>query len=147
MSIIICDIDGTIADLSHRLHFITNGNHQWNEFFAAVAGDKPIPEVIKTIQLLSQAGATILLVTGRSTVCRFDTVMWLHGHSVPFEGLYMREEGDHRKDSIVKSELLDKISGEWDMSQVIGAFEDRQQVVDMYRARGLRVFQVAEGNF
>jgi hypothetical protein len=28
-----------------------------------------------------------------------------------------------------------------------GVFEDRQQVVDMYRARGLRVFQVDKGHF
>jgi hypothetical protein len=30
---------------------------------------------------------------------------------------------------------------------ILGVFEDRQQVVDMYRAKGLRVFQVADGKF
>ena len=145
--IFLCDIDSTIADLSHRLHFIENGNKQWDEFYAAVAMDKPIPEVIQTIQLLSQSGATILLVTGRSSACRFETVMWLHGHGVPFEGLYMRDENDYRQDNVVKGELLDQLAGEWDVSQVIGVFEDRQQCVDLYRARGLKVFQVADGDY
>jgi hypothetical protein len=66
----------------------------------------------------------------------------------------MRAEGDHREDNIVKSELLDKLlkyegfPNEFPPSvKISGVFEDRQQVVDMYRARGLRVFQVAKGNF
>jgi len=145
--IFLVDIDGTLADLSHRLHFIENGKSQWDEFFDACPADAPIPEVIKTVQVLSQAGATILLVTGRSEACKLQTIQWLHDNEVPFDGLYMRKERDHRPDNIVKGELLDKLSGEWDKKNIIGVFEDRKQVVDMYRARGLRVFQVAEGNF
>lgn len=147
MNIYLVDMDGTIADLSHRLHFIENGNRQWLEFFAAVPDDKPIPEVIKTVQLLSQAGAKIILVTGRSEVCKLKTIEWLRTNEVPFDDLYMRNENDHRPDNIVKSELLDKILGEYAGWQIIAAMEDRKQVVDMYRSRGLRVFQVADGDF
>jgi len=63
----------------------------------------------------------------------------------------MRKEGDHREDNIVKSELLDQILTQYpqvkEQFKIAGVFEDRQQVVDMYRARGLRVFQVAKGDF
>lgn len=50
---------------------------------------------------------------------------------------------------MVKSELLDNIMHEYGegLGGYGGAFEDRQQVVDMYRERGLRVFQVAKGDF
>ena len=58
----------------------------------------------------------------------------------------MRKHGDYREDSIVKGELLDQAIEEFP-GKIFGVFEDRRQVVDMYRARGLRVFQVAEGNF
>jgi hypothetical protein len=62
----------------------------------------------------------------------------------------MRKDGDHREDNEVKAELLDQITRHY--SHLVGytiggVFEDRQQVVDMYRARGLRVFQVAKGDF
>lgn len=57
----------------------------------------------------------------------------------------MRPAGDSRKDAIVKREIFDQeIRDRW---RVIGVFDDRQQVVRMWRALGLTVFQVAEGDF
>ena len=41
---IVCDIDGTIANLSHRLHFIQpeeGGKKDWDSFFAGVSDDEP----------------------------------------------------------------------------------------------------------
>jgi hypothetical protein len=57
----------------------------------------------------------------------------------------MRRRGDKRADFIVKGELLDKIIADgW---QPIMAFDDRNQVVQMWRARGIPCAQVAEGDF
>jgi hypothetical protein len=57
----------------------------------------------------------------------------------------MRPAGDSRKDSIVKSELFDaQIREAYD---VVCVLEDRNQVVEAWRAMGLTVLQVAEGNF
>jgi len=147
MIIYLCDIDGTIADLSHRLHFIQRDKPDWNAFFRACVDDLPIQEVIDTVRLLSEGGAEILLLSGRSELVRFETLQWLQKFNVPCDALFMREEGDHRQDNIVKGEFLDDLFEKWEKNDIRGAFEDRKQVVDMYRARGLRVFQVAEGNF
>ena len=38
---IIVDIDGTIADCSHRLHYIKGEKKDWNSFFKAAGKDKP----------------------------------------------------------------------------------------------------------
>ena len=57
----------------------------------------------------------------------------------------MRTEGDHREDFVIKAELLGDsffLGG-----KLGGAFEDRQQNVDMFRERGIKVFQVAKGDF
>lgn len=60
----------------------------------------------------------------------------------------LRKAGDHREDSVVKAELLSYIEKDWvEDLPIAGVFEDRQQVVDMYRSKGLRVYQVAPGNF
>lgn len=141
------DIDGTLADLTHRLHFITNGNKDWGGFFAACEDDLPIESVVQTCRLLKKAGATIILVSGRSDAVRDKTRLWLKDFDIPFDALYMRRDGDHREDNIVKAELLDELAQEWDVKQIVGVFEDRNQVVAMLRAKGYRVFQVAEGNF
>lgn len=144
--IYLCDIDGTIADISHRLHFIQQEKPDWRGFYAACPGDKPIPDVIGLIKHIGKA-AEILMLTGRSEEIRPQTLKWLRENGVPCQALYMREEGDHRQDSIVKAEFLEHVIANWRGQEILGAFEDRKQVVDMYRAKGIRVYQVADGNF
>jgi hypothetical protein len=146
--IYLVDIDGTIADLTHRLHFIQQKPADWDAFFAVCPADKPIPEVIEVVQALAYGGMNrIFMVTGRSDAVREQTQDWLYEQNIPFCKLFMRKAGDHREDAIVKSELLDEILKTTPQKRIGGVFEDRQQVVDMYQNRGLRVFQVAPGNF
>lgn len=140
----IFDIDGTLADLSHRLHHILETPKNWDAFFDACGEDKPIEHVCGLARLLGQTG-TLILVSGRSERCRFQTVTWLQKHKIDCLGLYMRKNGDHRPDNIVKGEILDKILN--DGFSPIMAFEDRDQVVKMWRERGIPCAQVAEGNF
>jgi FMN phosphatase YigB (HAD superfamily) len=145
--IYIFDIDGTLADLSHRLHFITGEKKDWTGFFADCESDAPIPEVIQVARSLGHYNKhKIVMITGRSDEIRDKTIIWLLDHNVPCDGLYMRKKGDHREDCVVKAELLDELVASG-CPPIAGVFEDRQQVVGMYRARGLRVFQVAPGNF
>ena len=144
--IYIFDIDGTLADISHRLHFIQKKPADWDGFFAACVDDEPIPEIIQVAKSLSPV-AHIVMVSGRSDVVRSQTLDWMSELGIPCDCLMMRAAGDHREDSIVKAELLDDLREVYKDEPIAGVFEDRKQVVDMYRAKGLRVFQVAEGNF
>lgn len=144
--IYIFDIDGTLADLSHRLHFIQGEKKDWTGFFANCENDAAIPEIIQVARALGGFGHTIVYSTGRSEDIRALTENWIDEYNLPKGALFMRKAGDHREDNVVKSELLDSILDIY-KRKIAGVFEDRQQVVDMYRARGLRVFQVAEGKF
>lgn len=144
--IYIFDIDGTLSDLSHRLHFIQEKPADWRAFFAACPADKPITEVIEIAKAL-QPTHSIELITGRSDEVEGQTAQWINDQGIFFSGLLMRKAGDHREDSVVKAELLDSLLSCVPLSSIAGVFEDRQQVVDMYRNRGLRVFQVAKGDF
>jgi len=145
--IYIFDIDGTLADCTHRLHFIRRPFPDWPAFFAACVDDSPIPEVIKLLHIIA-GEETIVLATGRSDKIRQQTYAWLITQKISaFTPVYMRKTGDHREDHIVKAELLDKIIHDFPGEEIGGVFEDRQQVVDMYRAQGLRVFQVAKGDY
>jgi len=87
------------------------------------------------------------MITGRSDEIEEQTSLWLNEHYIFVGDLLMRKAGDHREDSIVKAELLEELRQERSGAVIAGVFEDRKQVVDMYRAKGLRVFQVAEGDF
>jgi hypothetical protein len=140
----IFDIDGTVADLSHRLHFIERKPKKWREFFAASADDKAITHIRDLARHLSKV-APVVFVSGRSDEVRAETEAWLKreiGQSGP---LYMRRRNDRRPDYIVKAELLDQLLA--DGYRPIMAFDDRDQVVKMWREKGVPCAQVAEGNF
>ena len=141
----IFDIDGTLADCSHRLHFIhPRPAKDWRAFFAACGGDAPIQHMVELAINLYDCGQ-IVLVSGRSDECREQTIEWLGNQGIIFDALYMRKAGDHRNDDILKSELLDQLLA--DGFKPIMAFDDRDRVVRMWRSRGIPCAQVAEGDF
>lgn len=141
---ILCDIDGTLADCRHRLHFVLPGaKRDWDAFFAAMDDDsliEPVRELIYSVDLDETA---VILCSGRPENYREVTENWLRYHSVLYTGLYMRPVGDTRADHIVKSEMLDQIIADgWAPFIVI---EDRESVVSMWRERGLVCLQAAPG--
>jgi predicted kinase len=135
-SAVLVDIDGTVAVIDGRSPFD----------MSRVGEDVPNHAVIEAVRAMHDAGHLIVYCSGRSDDCRDETVAWLQRHvGVPFDGLHMRATGDQRKDSVVKAEIFDReIRNRY---RVAGVFDDRAQVVRMWRSLGLTVFQVADGNF
>lgn len=142
----IFDMDGTIADLSHRLHHITKTPKDWRSFFAydAVIADAPIPHVIDLLWDVAVSWP-IVIVSGRSDECWEATMDWINTLGLPVEKLYMRTAGDKRPDNIVKRELLDKVLADGFRPRMV--FDDRDQVVAMWREAGIPCAQVAPGSF
>lgn len=138
------DIDGTVADLSHRLPHIQKTPKDWDSFFAECHLDEPIEHICAVARMLSSQ-YPVVFVSGRSDQCRKQTLDWLVGESLWDGYLYMRKEGDHRPDYQVKAELLAQLKA--DGLNPIMAFDDRNQVVEMWRANGIPCAQVADGNF
>lgn len=131
---IICDIDGTIAKMNGRHPF------EWHR----VGEDIPQKNIIEILKKFAP-DTTILLMSGRDGVCRPETEKWLLSNDVPFAHLFMRGEGDNRKDDIVKMELYEtNIQDRYNIRFVL---DDRNQVVDMWRSIGLTCLQVDYGDF
>jgi predicted kinase len=134
-SIYLFDVDGTLAAMSNRSPF------DWPR----VGEDDPRAQVILTAQAHAKAGYKIIIMSGRDSACREETIKWLELYDIPFSDLHMRAEADQRKDNIVKAELFDEhIRFNYN---VIAVYDDRQQVVDMWRAMGVDCFQVQPGDF
>ena len=101
----IFDIDGTLSDLTHRLHFIQGDEKDWDGFFGAVGGDGVHQHIADLACDLFQQ-QHVIIVSGRSDQCRAETEAWLSRHYISHEGLYMRRAGDRRPDFKVKLDLL-----------------------------------------
>jgi hypothetical protein len=146
----IFDIDGTLANCEHRLKHIIGPKKNWAAFDREGHKDTPITPIV---QICNAVYATytypLVLLTGRGERTREDTLNWLAEHAVNYDFLIMRPEGDHRPDTIVKWEQFCKFMAvhKFDHSKVQTIFEDRGRLVDMWRANGFHVCQVAEGDF
>ncbi len=144
--IVIADIDGTVALKGDRSPFDETRVHE----------DRPNEPVINMIKAAARGlDAAVVFVSGRTDACREPTVQWLWdaglGYLSPEEGpglrimLHMRKAGDGRPDTEVKAEIFDQeIRHNYN---VLGVFDDRNQVVRTWRSMGLQVYQVADGDF
>lgn len=142
----IFDLDGTLADGSHRIHHITEKNPKdWDTYFSLCGDDKLIEHIADLACDLFDSGASIVYITGRTDTCEQATRDWIRGHELPEGKLYMRKAGDHRNDDELKIEMLAQVKA--DGYKPIMAFEDRTRVVKAYRAAGLPCAQVQDGDF
>lgn len=145
--IILFDLDGTLADLTHRLPFIQQPPKNWNAFFDAVYGDEPIVPMVSMLRLLREL-SSVGICSGRPERCRADTERWLLDKAdigLTLPKMWMRKDGDFRADDIVKREVLESIRAEGWMPWFV--FDDRSRVVKMWRDEGILCAQVAEGDF
>ena len=134
---IIVDIDGTVA--------LKGTRDPYDE--SRVSEDQPNPPVVDLVWDQYRDGYEILFCSGRSDNCRKETLDWLREtFDLPSDPkLFMRKAGDTRKDSIVKYELFNEnIRDNYRVKYVL---DDRNQVVEMWRALGLTCLQVAPGDF
>lgn len=141
--IVIFDIDGTLADVSERIHHVRKKPKNWNAFFQGMAQDKAIHSMVRLCNVLFASGIQIILCSGRSEEHRDETVKWLAEKGVNYHDLLLRKDKDRRPDSTVKREMLAKI----ERSKILFVVEDRSRVVEMWRSEGLVCLQCAPGEF
>jgi len=146
-NIVIFDLDGTLANIDKRRNLATkNGKMNWNVFFNPnnIDLDTPNQAVINMANILYSQDYIIYILSGRSDKTYQATIAWLDKHKVNYDLLIMRPQNQlYKKDSDLKQSWLDTIGKD----RVSMVFDDRQQVVDMWRQNGLPTFQVADGDF
>lgn len=134
---VIFDIDGTLALMNGRSPF------DWTR----VTEDLPHEPVVRIAQdYILRDDVKVFLVSGRDGSCRTETENWLSTYGLDgYDGLYMREAGDDRKDSIIKEEIFEAEFK--DNYNILVVFDDRNQTVEKWRELGVPCFQVAPGAF
>lgn len=146
VGLLVCDIDGTIADNSHRQHWVCTKPKNWSAFEKTMHLDKPIESVLKVVNNFHISGTRIIYCSGRGEQNRELTLKWLRQVKAPEAPLFMRKIADYRRDDIIKAELMSDII--FATGQKPGLIlEDRNQVVALWRRLGYTCIQVAEGDF
>jgi phosphoglycolate phosphatase-like HAD superfamily hydrolase len=145
MTLYIFDIDGTLADVEHRRHYVTNKPKNWKAWNANLHLDEPVKALVTLNNTLFDSGATVLICSGREEDVRQPTEEWLAEHGVQYHEFLMRPAKNYERDDIIKGRMADHIESVYGPISMV--FDDRDQVVAMWRKRGILCAQVAEGNF
>lgn len=127
--LIICDIDGTIADHRHRKGIAKHKKA------AAMLKDQPVMDVINVLDALIVDGHDLVICTARSEKYRKATKKWLKLQGIKYKRLLMRPLGDKRPDWEVKQSMNLLFNEE-----VLCVFEDKPSCVKMWRRNGFTTF-------
>ena len=117
MGFFIFDIDGVVANCSHRIPLIQGSEKQWDRFFSTqeTAADRLIYEGAELFHALRKVHSPFF-VTGRPERTRKDTAYWLSknlGVDSADYVMLMREDGDHRPAHVVKKDLVKARLPDW----------------------------------
>lgn len=110
LPIAVIDLDGTVADVRHRLHYLQRRPKDWDAFFAGIADDPPLAEGLAVARMLADEHELVYL-TGRPERYRNATLEWLRRHELPPGRLMMRGGGDRRPARVAKLAMLRSLHG------------------------------------
>lgn len=138
----IFDLDGTLAHMTDR------GPHDYHRVGEDTV-DIDVWSILTIIRSVNEDEwwrvPKIVILSGRKDSCRPETEKWLQTNGVWYDMLLMRDAEDNRVDWQIKYELFNEhIRGKYN---VLGCFDDRRQVVELWRKMGLTCFAVADGDF
>lgn len=149
MKYIIFDIDGVLADCSHRLHYLKDKNY--DKFYSdeEIMKDKPIHDIMDIFVGLENlneynigSNKTVnILISGRNERCKKSTIQWLREKLniyIDEDQLFLRSEDDYRPAHEVKEDLIKKHIG---FENILFAFDDDDQVNEMYKKHGVMCYK------
>lgn len=135
---IILDLDNCIADDAHRVPAIrwTQRDNflRYHDYHLLAPWD-----AVANNDLFEGRRERIIIFTARPVLYRASTVEWLKRNRVPHEHIIMRNNHDHRRSTEVKRQMLRWLVENYDVAleEVACAYDDRQEIVDMYLAAGV----------
>jgi phosphoglycolate phosphatase-like HAD superfamily hydrolase len=130
--IVIFDIDGVLADATHRQHLVQQRPKDWDAFFAGV-GEDPVIEAGRSRLLAEAQRHDIVLVSGRPERTRAATAEWLQRHGMGSPRLVLRGDADWRPAAVAKLELVRSVASAADVATII---DDDESVVEALAAGG-----------
>lgn len=126
------DVDGVLADVTHRLHHLRARPQRWERFFQTADRDPLLDEVADRLRA-ALAEHDVVYLTGRPERTRRLTERWLAKHDLPTGPLIMRDDHDSRPARWMKREVLRKLSASRD---IVSVLDDDPAVVAVLEADG-----------
>ena len=102
------DIDGVLADATHRQHLLNSRWRDWDGFFEAAGGDGLLAQQAVLLDTVAD-DHVIALVTARPAWIADITIDWLIDHDVRWDLLVMRSNSDFGASAKMKTGAVKKL--------------------------------------
>lgn len=154
--LVVFDLDGTIADCAHRMHYIMPNpavdpvtgkkvKRRYDLFHAACVDDgviQPVADIY--VRFVADPNVTVVVLSGRDAATLDDTIDWFGRNGLPLPNEMILKSGDQHLPDVeqkrTRANQLEKKYGK----PISMVFEDRDRVVKMWRERGTFVLDVAQ---
>lgn len=139
--LILIDLDGTLININGIADLIPD----WDAFHDAsfrCPANEAVVEFVRALQLLDNR--EVIIVTGKPDTYQSLATEWLRYHGLMPDAILMRPKDNAMSDADLKPWLVEKHCGEGWEQRVLFTLEDRDKMVNAWRARGLTCFQCAE---
>lgn len=139
----IVDLDNCIADDSWRIPRInwqkSNPMDRYHDYHSLSAFD-----ATGNMDIFAEhAQAECIVFTARPTAYAAVTREWLRRNGIVVKHLLMRNNNDHRHSLDLKRTMLGWLEDAYEvpLNRVVAAYDDRADVVEMYRSKGIPAFR------
>jgi phosphoglycolate phosphatase-like HAD superfamily hydrolase len=152
--LVVFDLDGTLADVRHRMHHIRPDpavdpvtgkkvKRRFDLFHHACVDDGVIEPVAYFYRkFVADPDVTVVVLSGRDHATYDKTVAWFADNSLPLPDEILLKQGDQHTPDVEQKRLhADRLESKYGKS-ISMVFEDRDRVVAMWKARGTFVFNV-----
>jgi hypothetical protein len=132
---VVVDIDGVVADATHRQWYLRADRRDWDGFFAACRDDPPIDATVSFLSVVD-ADVSVLLLTARPHWVAAMTADWLVRHGIRWDLLVTRSpvQAYMRSSQFKRDEVTAMRALGFDL---LLAIDDDERNVEMFRAEGL----------
>lgn len=134
---IILDLDNTIADDSWRIPRISwesaNPITRYHNYHLLAGFDEA--KNSELWEMCEEEDIEIYIFTARPMIYQAITMEWLERKGIKYEALFMRPDENHNKSVELKKNQLFSLFDKFGLSpsNIIGAYDDREDVIKMYQ--------------
>ena len=136
---VIFDLDQTLADISHRLPYVTGSRKNYGKFYNGIPYDKLRRDTYKQL-LLAAPTNKIIIVTGRpgDAHIRKLTEFWLAQHNIPYSEIIYRPPGSYAPQGEYKKEVANRLRRKY---TIRAAFDDDPDALRSYSELGIPTYK------
>ncbi len=153
--VVIFDMDGVLADATHRQHYLRGDRWDWPGFFSAIGQDPPLRAgmgMLATVKASPDHVATIL--TARPHYIAEESLHWLAEHGKTHGTAYGAEPDlmitrapDTERISSVKFKRAEVARLREAGYSIDAAIDDDQNIIDMYLEEGINALYLHSGYY